>query len=277
MYRVLVISVCVFWGCSPHSSHTSDLLEFSSKKLTAEQEKIVREYALECAHRYNYYTYEWQECLDQGVKKDSTIAYLWQQKGMPYLKQQKYEVGLKYIDKAVKFDAKRYLPYRGFVKCIFAKDYRGAIADFQRCLEEEGNLYVMDHTYNFYIGLSHLQLNEFKIAEEIFREDIRKQEEQFGEAHYLDVFYFGIAQYEQKKWDNAICTFEKALKYYSNFSDAKYYLAISYWRIGDSDKYEELIAEGKEDAVSGYTINEGNAVYEKYPYKVMWGSVEGGR
>lgn len=273
MYKYLIVISLFFFGCS-NVSHTCDLLEFNSKKLTAEQEKIIEDYVTGCAHRYNYYTYEWQECLDEGLKKDSTIAYLWQQKGMPYLKQQKYEIGLKYIDKAVKYDAKRYLSYRGFIKCIFTKDYRGAIADFQKCLDEEGNLYVMDHTYNFYVGLSHLQLNEFEIAEAIFREDILKQEEQFGEAPYLDIFYYGITQYEQKRWDNAIHAFEKVLEYYSNFSDVKYYLAISYWRTGNNAKYSELIAEGKKDAALGYTINEGNSIYEKYPYKVIWEHVE---
>ena len=31
-----------------------------------------------------------------------------------------------------------------------------------------------------------------------------------------------------------------------------------------------LLDEGKSDAEKGYTINEDNTVYEKYPYQVIW-------
>jgi hypothetical protein len=31
-----------------------------------------------------------------------------------------------------------------------------------------------------------------------------------------------------------------------------------------------LLEEGKMDAEKGYTINEDNAIYEKYPYQVIW-------
>ena len=40
---------------------------------------------------------EWQNCLDEGLKKDSTVAYLWQQKAMPYFKLRKCEIGMPYV------------------------------------------------------------------------------------------------------------------------------------------------------------------------------------
>src|SRR5690606_33299861 len=106
----------------------------------------------------------YQECLDAGIKKDSTIAYLWQQKAMPYFKVKKYEVGMQYIDKAVALDTKRYQSYRAFIKCIFAKTYKEAIIDFEQCIADWGDNFEMDHSYSFYIGLSYLQLNEFDKA-----------------------------------------------------------------------------------------------------------------
>src|SRR5690606_41476203 len=87
----------------------------------------------------------------------------------------KYEVGMEYIDKAVKYDAKRYLPYRAFIKCVFAKTYKAAIKDFEECIANWGDSYEMDHTYSFYIGLSYLQLNEFEKAEEYFKHTIAEQ------------------------------------------------------------------------------------------------------
>lgn len=76
---------------------------------------------------------DWQNCLDNGLAKDSTIAYLWQQKAMPYFKARKYEIGMPFLDKAVKYKAERWQPYRGFMKCIFSKSYKDAIEDLEDC------------------------------------------------------------------------------------------------------------------------------------------------
>ena len=46
------------------------------------QDAIIEEFVTNCAEKYNYnyQMAEWQNCLDEGLKKDSTVAYLWQQK-----------------------------------------------------------------------------------------------------------------------------------------------------------------------------------------------------
>lgn len=237
------------------------------------QKAIIQEYVYECAqnYNYNYDMKEWQSCLDAGIKKDSTIAYLWQQKAMPYFKIKKYEVGMEYLDKAVKYDANRYLPYRGFMKCIFSKSYQEAIRDFKESIEKWGDHYVMDHTYSFYIGLSYLQLNEFEKAEIYFGNTITEQEEESEEAHYLDLFYYGITKYELEKYEEAIKYFDKALEQYPQFSDVIYYKMLSVRRLGKPvDEYQYLLMQAKEFAEKGYTINEDNVVYEPYPYQVKW-------
>ncbi|WP_306350588.1 tetratricopeptide repeat protein [Flavobacterium sp. '19STA2R22 D10 B1'] len=232
------------------------------------QDKIIKEFAENCAHKSHYFFPEWQECLDAGLKKDSTIAYLWQQKAMPYFKQRKYEVGMALIDKAVYYNNAEYLPYRAFIKCIFSKEYKDAIIDFKECIVKYGNQYEMDHTYNFYIALSYLQLNEFKKAEELFTHDILDQEKKRGEAHYLDVFYLGITKYEQKKWEEANQEFDKALSVYTNFSDAKYYKTLCLYKMGKMEESKVLSEQAKIDLAKGYTINEDNAIYELYPYQL---------
>ncbi len=237
------------------------------------QNAIIEEFATNGAEKYNYnyQMAEWQNCLDEGLKKDSTVAYLWQQKSMPYFKAKKYEIGMKYIDKAVKYDPERWQSYRAFIKCIFAKTYKEAIIDFEDCKKKFGNNYVMDHTYNFYIGLSYLQLNEYSKAEMLFNEyieDLFKNRQ--GLEHPTALFYYGISKYEQKKWGEAIIEFDKALKIYPNFSDAKYYKAICLARLEKQDKVSILYKEAKEDAEKGFTINEDNTAYETYPYQKRW-------
>ncbi|ESU24519.1 hypothetical protein FEDK69T_09680 [Flavobacterium enshiense DK69] len=238
------------------------------------QEAIVKEYLTDCALKYNY-SYqmaEWQACLDAGLKKDSTIAYLWQQKAMPYFKARKYEIGMVFIDKAVKYDAERWQSYRAFIKCIFAKTYKDAITDFEDCKRKFGNNYVMDHTYNFYIALCYLQLNEFKKAEVLLQDYVDSTQKLKGEdwVHHTALFYLGISIYEQARWDEAITTFDRALTRYKNYSDVKYYKGVCLYRLGKIQECETMMKESKEDYALGYKINEDNVAYETYPYQIKW-------
>ena len=138
------------------------------------QQDLIIEESLNCATKHNYTIRmkEWEECLDAGLKKDSTIAHLWQEKAMPYFKARKYEIGMSYLDKAVIFYNILLFSYRVFMKCIFVKTYKDAIVDFEECIKLYGNGYRMDHTYNFYIGLCYLQLNEYAKAEKLFKDYI---------------------------------------------------------------------------------------------------------
>jgi tetratricopeptide (TPR) repeat protein len=245
----------------------------SNEIKTKRQDAIITEYLTNCAQKHNY-TYEmaeWQECLDEGLKKDSTIARLWQEKAMPYFKGRKYEVGMKLVDKAVVYNRKEYLPYRAFIKCIFSKEYKSSIIDFEAAKKEFGNSYIMDHTYDFYIGLSYLQLNEYAKAENFFKDyidDIFKNRQ--GLENPTALFYLGIAKYEQRNWKDAIIEFDKAIKLYPNFSDAEFYKAVCLGRLKRNDEVEILYKKAREDAKLGYSINEYNTFYETYPYQVKW-------
>jgi tetratricopeptide (TPR) repeat protein len=243
--------------------------EFADK--TAKQEAIIKVSLENGAWKHMMFSKQWQDEIDTGLKKDSTIAYLWQQKAMPYFKLRKCEIGMPYIDKAVLYDPKRWQPYRAFIKCIFAKTYKDAIIDFEDCIKKYGNWYEMDHMYSFYIGLCYLQLNEYKSAEKLFKEyneDLYTNRQ--GLEHPTALFYYGISKYEQERWQDAILEFDKALKIYPNFSDVKFYKAMCLIRLEKMYEANVLLEEGKKDAESGYSINEDNAIYEKYPYQVIW-------
>jgi len=89
-------------------------------------------------------------------------------------------------------------------------------------------------------------------------------------AHFLDLFYLGIAYFELQDYNNAIAAFDRSLQQYPNFSDAKYYKARCITLKGDTDKGAALMKEAQKDFNNGYTINEDNAAYETYPYQVSW-------
>ncbi|KIA97725.1 hypothetical protein OA93_12100 [Flavobacterium sp. KMS] len=262
--RNIILGCCFF----------TTILSFGQMPKNKAQEAIVKQYLDSCAYKYNY-TFqmsEWQNCIDEGLKKDNTIAYLWQQKAMPYFKCKKYEVGMPFLDKAVLYDKQEWLPYRGFMKCVFVKNYKEAIQDLEESIKLYGNGYRMDHPYSFYIGLCYLQLNEYDKAEKLFDDyvnDIYKNRQQL--EHPTAYFYQGIAKYELKKWDEAIAIFDKALKIYPQFSDAKYYKAICLFKLGKSkEEITTLAASAREDAAKGFTLNEDNTIYETYPYQVKF-------
>ena len=236
------------------------------------QGKIIDEFLKNGAWKHELYSRKWQEEINKGLAKDSTIAYLWQQKAMPMFKQAKYEVGMEFIDKAVKYNRQRWQDYRSFIKCIFAKTYREAITDFEDCKNRFGYSYVMDHSYDFYIGLSYLQLNEFGKAEQIFQKDYDYQLKNNGEdwLHHLDLFYFGVSKYEQNDYLGAIEIFDKALKIYPKFSEVQIFKSDCLRKLGKIKEANELQKLGEINGRKGNTINEDNAIYERYPYQIRW-------
>ena len=250
-------------------------LEYKNVQVYSDkQEVIIDEYLNECAKNYNYKVQMnlWQDCLDRGLEKDSTISELWQKKAMPFFKARKYEIGMKYIDKAVLYNPKIWQPYRAFIKCIFAKRYTEAIDDFEDCLKNYGNIHVMDHRYKFYIGLSYLQLNEFDKADKIFTKEIEEQVSEWGDVgyHSTELFYLAIVKYELQQWEEAIKLFDDALKLHPNFSDALYYKSVCLLNLGRTKDSQILYEQAKKYGKDGYTLNEDNVIYETYPYQVRW-------
>ncbi len=273
-FNLFTLILLTTFSCS-QSNKNENASKIPFQKYTEAQEKIIEEYSTQCAktHNYTYEMNEWQECLNKGLEKDSTISYLWQQKAMPFFKARKYEVGMKFIDKAVHYNPQKYLSYRAFIKCIFSKSYNAAIEDFEAAIKMHGNSYEMDHTYQFYIALSYLQLNEFEKAEKIFNEDIKDQNNKFPDgAHYLDLFYFGITKYELGKWEEAIEQFDKALETYPNFAEVLFYKGLCLARLEKENEAMSILKEAVKEGKNGYTINEDNVIYEMYPYQIRWKS-----
>ena len=242
------------------------------KNIKDKQDAIIEEHLKNGAWNYSYNSKEWQVEIDKGLAKDSTIAYLWQQKAMPLFKQGKYEKGMAYMDKAVTYNRQSWQDYRAFIKCIFAKTYKAASIDFEDYKNRYGDGYVMDHTYNFHIALSYLQLNEFEKAENIFKKDYKKQLSAHGKdwLHPVDLFYYGISKYEQGKYEEAIELFDLALEIHHQFSDVQYYKALCLLKLEVFNEAQELMEIAKINGKQGFSFNEDNAIYERYPYQVRW-------
>ncbi len=245
---------------------------FSASNAQTKQDKIVEAYLFNGAYKHHYLTQAWEEWINKGLQQDSTIAMLWENKALPYWKIRKYETAVAFYNNAVLYDRKRYLARRGYLKCVFQKDYKSAITDFEDAQREFGYNYESDHSYAFYIALCYLQLNEFKTAEQILQTDLDSIKNKQGESwiHYLDWFYMGIIKYELKQYNEAIVCFDKALSEYNKFSDAQYYKGLCLLEKGNISEAEKIMQVAKQNAELGFTFNEGDSPYEKYPYQVNW-------
>lgn len=264
--RYLIYLTLMLTSCS-----TSGQDEPESKQQQLTSDQIIQRYLRNGAWKLRYFSPEYQVYVDSAIAANPDMAYLYQQKAMPYFKQGKYELGLVSLDKAVELDPKSHIDYRAFIKCIFAKTYHEAIKDFltaKKILGEDG--FVMDHSYDFYMGVCYLQLNDFQKSLTYLERSIEYRKKTLGEnwIHSLDLLYAGIAAQELHQHEKAIQYFDSSLKNYPTFSDAKYYKSISLFRTNQIELAEKTLTDCEIDFKKGYTINEDNAVYEKYPYQI---------
>ncbi|MEP2236815.1 MAG: tetratricopeptide repeat protein [Maribacter sp.] len=266
---LFIISSCNF------SSKKEDVVkgdtEVEEKVLSGIDSMHIREY-VEKSFQSPMHSLEYQQYLDSALTIVPESAWLWQQKAMPLYKARKYQLGKPFLDKAVEYAPEKYLDYSGFMRCIFSKDYIKSISEFMRAKKEFGDGYVMDHTYNFYIGLDYLQLNKFSKAKEFL---LLSKEQQFRDfpndppqeaCHYLDWYYLGIADFELGNYEEAIASFDMSLKVYENFADALYFRGRSMTKLGDEEgaEWEKKAFENGDN-----TINEDNVIYEIYPYQLF--------
>ncbi|QHS58478.1 tetratricopeptide repeat protein [Chitinophaga agri] len=235
-----------------------------------DKDSVERRFLSNGAYRHHYFAREWQIYLDSALAVLPDEASFWQQKAMPLFKQRKYEAGMVYLDKAVALDAAEYLDYRAFIKCIFQKNYQGAIADFNLAKKAGYHQGVMDHRYDFYLALSYLQLNDYVAAKAALLETIRSVEENTPSApvHFLYYFYLGIISYETADYNTALDFFNKSLTQYPRFADAGYYKGLCLIRLHQGTAARESFTSSRKNFKEGYSIPEDNAVYEPYPYQV---------
>ncbi len=277
MLTLYVLQKTIVYATNQHSmKHLFSLLLLLNTYPAISQpysktDSVLADSFLHKAWRQPLFSAHRDKLLDSALMIIPTHAYYWQQKSMPLYKAWKYEVGRPYLDSAIKYDPAHWLDYTGFVTCIFQKNYNDALQLFYRAkANPKCTGYVMDHPYNFYIGLCHLQLNHIDSSkyyiENCVNETIKKRGENW--VHPNHFFYLGIIQYEIDDYEKAIVTFGKAIKEYKQFADAYYYTAQCYARMG---KYKEALANAElasQYFKEGYSIREDNTLYEYYPYQI---------
>lgn len=264
-YVLLLLASAIY--CSPGFAQTDTK---HTPRPVSKEDSARLDYYWQQANSVRLFSQQRQRYLDSALAITPWRAYFWQQKAMPLSKQMKHDLAKPFLDSAVKYDPHRYVPYRAYTRCIFSRNYREALDDFYRAKALNGNSGVMDHPYDFFIGLCHLQLDNFDSARYMVQQCIDYKTKQHGAewAHYLHWLYVGITWYEQENNDSAIACFNTALALNPYLPDAKYYKALCLSRIGQKKQALELLYETDRLLKKGYFINEDNARYVVYPYQV---------
>ena len=234
------------------------------------QDSLVARYLDRGAHTISYLSPRWGLYCDSLIAACPNIAYAYQQKAMPLIKCGDYAKSLPLVDQAVALDANRWLAYRGFLKCIFTKDYTGALLDFQRVAKLKPNGREMDHTYAFFEGLCDMELGNYKRAEADFAQDMQLQRGTggLGEIHFNTLLYAGVLALRRQQYAQAQTYLAQCLKAYSQHPEANYYLALAYRAQGQEASARQYFTAAQGALIGGYRLNEDNIFYANYPAQV---------
>jgi len=236
----------------------------------AHQDTLVARYLDRGAHRISYLSPQWGQYCDSLIAACPNIAQAYQQKAMPLIKCGDYAKAFPLVDKAVALDANRWLAYRGFLKCIFTKDYPGAITDFQRVAKLKPNGREMDHTYAFFEGACELELGHYQRAETAFAHDMALQRgpDGQGEIHFNTLFYAGVVAARLKQYTQGQAYLRQCLKAYPQHPEANYYLALIYQAQAQPALARPHLEAAQRALIGGYRLNEDNIFYANYPEQI---------
>ena len=236
----------------------------------AYQDSLVARYLDRGAHRISYLSPQWGQYCDSLIAACPNIVQAYQQKAMPLIKCGDYAQAMPLVDKATALDANRWLAYRGFLKCIFTKDYAGAITDFQRVAKLKPNGREMDHTYAFFEGACELELGHYKLAETAFATDmaVQRGSDGQGQVHFNTLWYAGVVAARLKQFALAQTYLQQCLKAYPQHPEANYYLALIYQAQGQPTLARQHLEAAQRALIGGYRLNEDNIFYANYPEQI---------
>lgn len=240
------------------------------------QDSLVARYIEHGAQQYSYLDPRWTQCCDSLIAICPNIAVAYREKAIPLIKDGKFEEGFALEDKAVALDPKQWLAYRGFLKCIFAKEYEGALLDFQGAARLTPNGVEMDHTYPFFEGLCNLELGRYAKAAADFEKDMQQQRGPDGkrDIHFNTLFYVGVLHYEMKQYGPAATYLGRCLRAYPQHPDANYYLALVHRAQRNDPLAKRHLELARQALARGYQFNEDNIYYSNYPHQITAYEVE---
>lgn len=208
--------------------------------------------------REGHYQYSkaYQEALDRAIEKCPYYSYAYLHKSVAYLKSGDFLTWKQLIDKAVEFNVKENLGYRGWCRYQFFRDYDGAIKDF----ETLDSLITYDMGYsaggeyhlNIAKALCYKALGNKQKAIEIIENQLK---EPGYTAGLFDFLHLGVLYLETGKYQVAIDCFSKQSAL-NELSENQFYLGLAYKAISNKSQYVACIQRAKELYLSDKSMHD---------------------
>jgi len=200
----------------------------------------------EDAYQYYQYSREYQEILDKAIEKCPYFSYAYRNKSIAYLKSGDFITWKYLIDKAVEYDFRENIGYRGWCKFQFFRDYQGAIDDIES-LEavSNGNIgYSAGGQYHLKVAkaLCYKQLGKVDKAITIMEQYMLDSTNQIS---VFDHLHLGVMYLETGAYDKAI-TQLNLQSIVNNLAENQYYLGLCHKKMGNITLFSEHITKAKE-------------------------------
>lgn len=196
-------------------------------------------------HGHYQFSQLFQQKMNEAVEIDSTFSHAYMEKSVAYLKSGDFITWKLLMDKAVKFDPKNNLGYRGWCRYQFFRDYNGAIKD----IEKLDNLVSYnigysangDYDLNFVKAICYKAIGNKQRAIEIIENLLGNNDYYVG---LFDYFHLGVLYLETNQFKKALIAFEKQI-IENDLTEVHYYMAISYKKMKDFPNYKKHLELAK--------------------------------
>lgn len=217
---------------------------------------------------HSYTGQAYQDACDSLLSMCPTWDNVYQMKAMPFIKKGRAAEAYFWLDKAVDLNPAEHLDYRAFLKCIFTKDYAGALNDFAEAEKLQPGGGLMDHSYRFYTALCHIGLGEFAKAVTLLDSLANAQETRLKTAHFNTYFYQGLTHHLAGQNETAETALNHCLAIHPQHPDAHFYLGRILKAQGEGKKAKTHFQSCISALKAGYNNSEDQESYIRYPYEV---------
>lgn len=179
--------------------------------------------------------------------RDSVGAHDFQSWSVLNSKNGNYTIAIEKLEKAIEMDFQGEAGYYGWLLLYYYRDYEKALSILEQydAFTPDFSDAPMGEDIHYLKGLCHMQMNNNQKAVDEFNTYIKNLATTHGED-FVDVYTFvqkGRCLTELNKFDEAILSFKKAIKYYENCSEAYYFMGLT-----------QLEMNNKKDACSNLNI-----------------------
>ena len=176
------------------------------------------------------------------------------EKSVAFNKRGEYAEGFRLLDKAVELNPDWHLGYRGWLRLVKVKDYRGAIRDLERLDSLTPNVvdYPWSNNIHYLLGLSYKGLKEYDYALNEFNKAVTSEKDSSLVNHNL-YLHKGIILKDQGKYTDAIANFNACLEHsHKQSPEAHYQKALVFKSLEKFDSAQISLNKSLELFNNGY-------------------------